>query len=348
MTHKGGIIGFGGMGSWHYEHAKETPVNYVAVYDVDPERLKVAREQGLKAYETLEAFLADDSFDVVLVATPNNFHHDMVIAALEAGKNVVCEKPVAMSSAELLDMIAAAERTGKVFTVHQNRRWDADLDIVRRAIDQDLLGELFTVESRVHGQNGAMYGWRAFKVAGGGMMLDWGVHQIDQLIHLFGRKVESVFCTMASIKTREVEDYFKLIIRMKEGPTLQIETGTYNLIQMPRWYVCGSKGALQIDTWGKPGRVVRATKEEFEWTPVILHTAAGPTRTMSPRPKDTLEELEIPEQWPDWRDFYRNVAAVIDGEAKELLVKPDEALYVMRIMEAAFKSAETGEAVMFE
>ncbi|MBQ6553164.1 MAG: Gfo/Idh/MocA family oxidoreductase [Clostridia bacterium] len=348
MTHKGGIIGFGGMGSWHYEHAKETPVNYVAVYDVDPERLKVAREQGLKAYETLDAFLADDSFDVVLVATPNNFHHDMVIAALEAGKNVVCEKPVAMSSAELLDMTAAAERAGKVFTVHQNRRWDADLDIVRRAIDQDLLGELFTVESRVHGQNGAMYGWRAFKVAGGGMMLDWGVHQIDQLIHLFGRKVESVFCTMAKIKTTEVEDYFKLIIKMKDGLTLQIETGTYNLIQMPRWYVCGSKGALQIDTWGTPGKVVRAKKEEFEWTPVIIHTAAGPTRTMSPRPKDTLEELEIPEQWPDWKEFYANVAAVIDGEAKELLVKPDEALYVMRIMEAAFKSAETGEAVMFE
>ena len=348
MIHKGGIIGFGGMGSWHQEHAQETQVNYVAVYDVDPERLAVAREKGLKAYETLEAFLADDSFDVVLVATPNNFHHDMVVAALEAGKNVVCEKPVAMSSAELLDMIAVAERTGKVFTVHQNRRWDADLDIVRRAVEEDVLGELFTVESRVHGQNGAMYGWRAFKVAGGGMMLDWGVHQIDQLIYLFGQNVASVFCTMAKIKTTEVEDYFKLIIKMKDGLTLQIETGTYNLIQMPRWYVCGSKGALQIDTWGKPGRVVRAKKEEFEWTPVIIHTAAGPTRTMSPRPKDTLEELEIPEQWPDWREFYANVAAVIDGEAAELLVKPSEALYVMRVMEAAFRSAETGEAVVFE
>ena len=348
MSHKGGIIGFGGMGNWHFEHAPRADFEYVAVYDVDPERLAVAREKGMKAYDTLEAFLADESFDVVLVSTPNNFHHDMVVAALEAGKNVVCEKPVAMNSEELVDMMAVAERTGKVFTVHQNRRWDADLAIVKKAYEEDILGRLFTVESRVHGQNGAMYGWRAFKVAGGGMMLDWGVHQIDQLIHLFGRKVESVFCTMASIKTREVEDYFKLIIRMKDGPTLQIETGTYNLIQMPRWYVCGSKGALQIDTWGKPGRVVRATKEEFEWTPVILHTAAGPTRTMSPRPKDTLEELEIPEQWPDWREFYRNVAAVIDGEAKELLVKPDEALYVMRIMEAAFKSAETGEAVTFE
>lgn len=335
------------MGSWHYENAKRVPLEYTTVYDIDPERCKAAAELGLKVHETLEDFLADDGFDLVLVSTPNNFHHDLVIAALEAGKNVVCEKPVAMSSAELLDMMEAAKRTGKVFTVHQNRRWDADLDIVKRALKQDLLGDVFTVESRVHGQNGAMYGWRSFKVAGGGMMLDWGVHQIDQLIQLFGENIKSVYCNMAKIKTTEVEDYFKLILTMKDGKVLQIETGTYNLIQLPRWYVCGSKGALQIDTWGCPGKVTRAKSSDFEWTPVIIHTAAGPTRTMSPRPKDTLEEIEIPEIAPDWCEFYLNVLDAVDGKA-ELLVKPAETLYVLRIMEAAFKSAETGEAVLFD
>ena len=347
MSHKGGIIGFGGMGNWHFEHAPREGFEYVAVYDVDPERRAVAAEKGLKAYDTLEAFLADDSIDLVLVSTPNNFHHDMVVAALEAGKNVICEKPVAMNSEELIDMMAVAERTGKVFTVHQNRRWDADLAIVKKAYEEDILGRFFTVESRVHGQNGAMYGWRAFKVAGGGMMLDWGVHLIDQLIWLFGQKVKSVFCTMDSIKTTEVEDYFKLIITLTEGPVLQIETGTYNLIQMPRWYVCGSHGAMEIESFGTPGKVTRSKTEEFEWTPVIIHTAAGPTRTMSPRPKDTLEELELPVVWPDWAEYYRNVLDVIDGKAGELLVKPSEALYVMKVMEAAFESAKTGKAVEF-
>ena len=345
MAHKAGIIGYGGMGNWHLENAEKSVVEYVAVYDIDSERLKVAEEKGLKAYATLEEFLADDSFDLVLVATPNNFHHDMVIAALEAGKNVVCEKPVAMNSTELTEMMEAAERTGKVFTVHQNRRWDADFDIVRRAIAEDKLGKLFTIESRVHGQNGAMYGWRAFKVAGGGMMFDWGVHQIDQIIQLFGQTVKSVFCTMSMVKTTEVDDYFKLVMTMENGCTVQIETGTYNLIQFPRWYVCGSKGALQIKTWGTGADVVSAKKEEFEWTPVIIHTAAGPTRTMSPRPKDTLEESHMDEIYPDWREFYKNVCDVIDGKCDELLVKPSEALYVLRLMEAAFKSAETGESV---
>lgn len=348
MAYKAGIIGFGGMGHWHYENADRNTVDFVAVYDIDPERRDYAAGLGLKVYDDLASFLADESFGLVLVATPNNFHHDMVIAALEAGKNVVCEKPVAMNSAELLDMMAAAKRTGKVFTVHQNRRWDADLAIVRKALDDDLLGDVFTVESRVHGQNGAMYGWRAFEIAGGGMMLDWGVHQIDQLVQLFGENVKSVYCNMAKIKTTEVEDYFKLIITMNDGKVLQVETGTYNLIQMPRWYVCGSKGSLQIDTWGRPGKVVRAKESEFEWTPVIIHTAAGPTRTMSPRPKDTLEEIEIPETWPDWREFYRNVVDVIEGRANELLVKPEETLYVMRIMEAAFKSAQTGKSVTID
>ncbi|MBR4439747.1 MAG: Gfo/Idh/MocA family oxidoreductase, partial [Clostridia bacterium] len=143
MTHKGGIIGYGGMGNWHFEHAPRAPLDYVAVYDVDPERRDLAVKNGMKAYDTLEAFLADDSFDIVLVATPNNFHHDMVIAALEAGKHVVCEKPVAMNSAELEEMMEVAARTGKVFTVHQNRRWDADLAIVKKAYEEDILGRLF-------------------------------------------------------------------------------------------------------------------------------------------------------------------------------------------------------------
>lgn len=345
MTHKAGVIGYGGMGSWHVENAKKVPLDYVAAYDLDPERLAIAKENGLKTYENLEDFLADDSFDIVLVATPNNFHHDLVIAALEAGKNVVCEKPVALNCAELEDMMAAAKRTGRVFTIHQNRRWDADLDIVKRVLEQDLIGKPFTVESRVHGQNGAMYGWRAFKVAGGGMIYDWGVHQIDQIAWLFGHNVKSVYCNMAKIKTSEVEDYFKIVLTMNDGMNVQIETGTYNLIQMPRWYVCGDKGALSIETWGKPGKITRAKSEEFEWTPVIIHTAAGPTRTMSPRPKDTLEELEVPEVYPDWTEFYRNVCDVIDGKEKELRVKPEEALYVLKIMEAAFKSAETGKSV---
>lgn len=102
MGHKLGIIGYGGMANWHHKNAvKVDGLEVVAAYDIDPERVKVAEGNGLKGYYTLEEFLKDDSFDMVLVATPNNFHKELAVAAMDAGKNTISEKPVAMSVAEL-------------------------------------------------------------------------------------------------------------------------------------------------------------------------------------------------------------------------------------------------------
>lgn len=95
-----------------------------------------------------------------------------MIACLRAGKNVVCEKPVAMNAAELEEMIAAAKEAGRVFSVHQNRRWDRDYRMVRRLLEEKTLGEPYFIESRVQGSRGAMFGWRGYKVNGGGMLLD--------------------------------------------------------------------------------------------------------------------------------------------------------------------------------
>ena len=174
MGHKMGIIGYGGMAGWHHDNSKRiTDFEVVAAHDIDAGRLEVAKGRGLKAYAKLEDFLKDDSFDIVLVATPNNFHKEMVIAALEAGKNVICEKPVAMSVADFDEMYNTAKKVGKLFTVHQNRRWDRDFCIIKKSIETGLVGKPYTIESRVMGQNGVMHGWRAYKVAGGGMVFDW-------------------------------------------------------------------------------------------------------------------------------------------------------------------------------
>ena len=112
--------------------------------------------------------LADKQTDLVLVATPNDVHKELVIAALEAGKNVVCEKPVTLCSEDLKEMRAAAERTGKFFTVHQNRRWDEDYLTVKKILEEGKLGEVFRIESRVHGSRGIPGDWRQEKEKGGG------------------------------------------------------------------------------------------------------------------------------------------------------------------------------------
>ncbi|MBE6883934.1 MAG: Gfo/Idh/MocA family oxidoreductase [Ruminococcaceae bacterium] len=339
--HRFGIIGYGGMAGYHHSNSKNIEgFEYVAAYDIEPERLELAKKNGLIAYETLDDILADESIDTVLVATPNNFHHDLAIAAMRAGKNVICEKPVAMNAAELEEMIAVSEETGKLFTIHQNRRWDKDFRIVKNAYDNGLLGNPYTFESRVHGANEAIFGWRGFKVTGGGMLLDWGVHLIDQIMFMFGEeKVVEVYAQLMGITVEEVDDYCKVILRFESGKSATVEVGTTCFQKLPRWFVSGSKGTLVIEDWDCSGKILRSKKSEMRWEPIVIHTAAGPTRTMAPRPKETLEEMALPEEDPKWADYYRNVVAAIDGK-EELIVKPAQALRVMKVIDAAFASAE--------
>lgn len=121
------VIGYGGMGSWHAstcaDDFKDT-AELIGIYDIKPERRAAAEAEGIHAFSSREELLADDRIDLVTVATPNDVHKEIAIAAMAAGKNVISEKPVALSQEELEEMIAASKKYGKLFTVHQNRRWD--------------------------------------------------------------------------------------------------------------------------------------------------------------------------------------------------------------------------------
>ncbi|MDD5603818.1 MAG: Gfo/Idh/MocA family oxidoreductase [Eubacteriales bacterium] len=345
--HKVGVIGYGYMAGWHHSNSNRIEgLQFTSAYDIDPERLKAAEAKGLKAYASREEFLAKGDFDIVLVATPNNVHMEPAIAAMNAGKHVVSEKPVAMSSAELEAMTEASVKNGVLFTVHQNRRWDKDFLIVRKTIKDGLIGKPYTIESRVHGSRGAMFGWRADKEAGGGMMLDWGVHLIDQIMFMIPEKVKDVYCRMFKVKTPDVDDYFKMVITFESGLCAQIEVGTYCLKPLPRWYANGDSGSVYIESWDCQGKILQAKVKDEKWShDVVAKTAAGPTRTMAPRTKEEIKEVPLPEIETDWADYYTNILAVLDGRAPELLVKPAEAMRVMKVMEACFKSSETGGTI---
>ncbi|GHU70765.1 oxidoreductase [Clostridia bacterium] len=340
-----GIIGYGGMAGWHHEHAQEVPgIKVTAAYDIDPERVALAREKGLTGYGTLEEFLADKSINVVLVATPNDVHCELVCAALEAGKHVICEKPVALSLDELDKMIETAERNGRLFSVHQNRRWDTDFQIAKEIIQSGQLGNVYAIQSRLHGSGGAMHGWRGELKHGGGMLLDWGVHFIDQALQICGYDdLVSVTCHTAKVKTEEVEDYFNLIFDRKSGGYYQIEIGTFVLKELPRWMLLGDEGIAYIKDFSRSGAVV-TLNSTIEDEPVIVQTAAGPTRTFAPRPVEVKVEHELPDPQGKWTEYYKNIAETVEGKA-ELIVKPWQVRKTMAAIFAAFESARTGQQV---
>jgi len=192
-----------------------------------------------------------------------------------------------------------------------------------------------------------MHGWRAYKVAGGGMVFDWGVHLIDQILWMLKEPVAEVYANLHSVKTPEVDDYFKAVIRFDSGLSTQIEVGTYNLERLPRWYVCGDGGAIVVNDWECNGKITHAKDFEMAWEQEVVQTEGGPTRTMAPRPKETLEELPLPEVKTDWTDYYKNIMAYLDGKA-ELIVKPGEVRKVMQVMTAIFESSETGETIKID
>lgn len=351
-TYKLGIIGFGSMANNHFKQLSKgnTKVSIKGVYDIDDTRMELAKSLGLVTYQSSTELLADEEIDIVLVATTNEVHKDFSIAALRAGKHVICEKPVTMTSQELEEIMAVAEETGKLFTVDQNRRVNKDFVLMRRTLESGVIGKPYIIESRVEGSRGVPAGWRTEKAKGGGMMFDWGVHLIDQIMYMIDEKVTNVFCKMYSINYPEVDDNFHMTITFQSGLTAHIEISTNNFISHPRWFVSCADGTLQIDDWSCKGKVVKCIERQDTWGAEIKEVKAGPTKTMAPRDESTVETiiLSAPEDVEDNLDaVYIQLQNAIDGTA-ELTIKPEQALRVVKVMEAAFKSAETNTAVNTE
>lgn len=338
------IVGYGGQGAWHAAHAMKSDVIELAgIYDIKEKRVSAAKEAGIRTYSSLAELLSDEGVDIVLCATPNDVHKEIVIAALDAGKNVVCEKPVALSVKDFDDMVSAAEKNGVLLSVHQNRRWDVDYLAIKSLIASGEIGDTINIESRIHGSRGIPSDWRCQKEYGGGMILDWGVHLIDQMLQLIPERIVGVFCDETHITTSEVDDGFNLRLSFESGKRATVEVGTYNFIAMPRFYMQARTGSALIEDWQKKCRVARL-KAWCEKEVLPVQTAAGITKTMAPRDEITIDSYEIERPTSDVHDFYRNFVAAIDGREPQL-IKNCEVRRVLLVMEAAFRSSELGEAI---
>ncbi len=350
MGYKAGIIGYGTMGSWHAENINKRidDLEVVGVYDIDEERCALARENGLTVYESAEA-LIQSGIDFVVIATPNNFHKHYSILAMEMGINVVCEKPACLNCEELEDIIAVSEKTGKLFTVHQNRRFDTDFITMKNIIDSKMLGKLYFLDSRLYSNRGSSGGWRSTYEAGGGTLYDWGIHMIDQVLCLIDSEPEYVFAQLQSVRFPKVDDVCRVVIGFKNGVRAQIVADLWCYVNEPRWHLSGDDGTATIYKWfGKEGQVIKANIKEVDWQQGCVYTPNGLSRTMWPRPKQEIEELPLPlpEKDPRWEEYYENILEVLAGKATPI-VTHDQIRLSMKVMMAAFESARTNQTVKF-
>jgi len=352
MALKFGIIGHGFMG---HEHEKMLTafdgIEVVAECDIDPEQLKDVPE-GIRAFSDPMELINDPEVEVVLIAANNNQHKKLTIAAAEAGKHVLCEKPIALSLEDLDEMEAACAKAGVNFTVHHQRRFDPDFRTAKEVYDSGTLGNPYVIKSSLFGYNGNMHDWHVYIKEGGGMLYDWGVHLIDQMLWMIPEKITSVYANVRNVINFEVDDYFHIMLRFESGLVGEIELGTYYLTDRDHWFerhwfLGGDKGSAYIDGFFPEGKIVRTNGLLKNVGGQRTMTAAGPTRSFGPPPEGKLILEELPKVNTKHEDYFTNYVKASRGE-EEFLVKIPQTRRVLRLMDAIRESARTGKSIDFE
>ncbi len=360
MNVRFGIVGFGFMGPIHLKMISETDGAAVtAVCDIDPEPLAAA-PAGIRTYTDATELFRDGNVDVAVISANNDQHKQLVLAAAAAGKHVLCEKPVALSLADLDEMAAACNAAGVTFTVHQQRRFDADFRTTKAVFDSGTLGDVYTVKSSLYGFNGNMHDWHIYPEQGGGMLYDWGVHLLDQLLWMIPGAITTVFADVRNVINKDVDDYFNVLLRFACGVMAELELGTYYLSDKPNWfqrhwYIGGNAGCMYVDGFsgsmaslGCESAIVR-TSELLTSAPDGKRSmsAMGPTRSFGPPPEGRIVTEPVEAVNTTHKDYYINYLKALRGEEPPLVTIP-EVRRVLRLMDAIRESAATGRSVDFE
>ncbi len=349
---KVGIIGHGFMGHEHETMLTQMDeFQVVGITDRDLAQLEDVKE-GILRYPSVEELLANPEIQVVLIVANNNQHLDLVTKAAKAGKDIICEKPAAMSVAELDEMVKVVSECGVKFTIHHQRRFDPDFRTIKEIYDQRTLGDVYTIKNQLYGFNGNMHDWHVYISEGGGMLFDWGVHLIDQVLWMIDSKITSVYATVKNVINFEVDDFFNIQLRFENGVQAEIELGTYYLKDQPNWFerhwfIGGNQGSAYVDGFHPTGKIVRTTGLLQNVGGSRTMTAAGPTRSFGNPREGLIVTEELPEVTTNHRNYFENYVRAYRGE-EEFLVKIPEVRRVLALMEAIRESAKTGQAVPFE
>lgn len=330
-----GIAGLGRSGwSIHARLLEILPDRYrvVAVVDADEARRNEAVDRfDCMAYTAYGDLLADPAVELVILALPSHLHADLSIAALAAGKHVVCEKPMATSLTDADRMVAAAQESDHILTIFQNRRYDAHFAKVRSLIESGVLGRI--VQIRVTASNfGRRWDWQTLKEYGGGTLNNTGPHFIDLVMQLFGAgEPDQVYCHLdRTLTLGDADDHVKLVFKGEGTPTVDMEMSAACAYPGEFWHIMGTKGGLT------------GTLSELHWR--VMDESKLPPRTLDPSPTEgrsyNRDEITwIEESWraadqinPGYETYYIDLYETIRAGAP-LIVTPESVRRVIKLME---------------
>lgn len=336
-----GLVGAGGWGRNHASGYTAAPnVELVAVADTDLGKAQaLATDFGVpKAYGSIHELLVDQRVDAVSIVIPNAFHVEVALAALEAGKPVLLDKPFALSVADAERVVAKARDCGIIFMMGMNQRFNRDTQILKQHITSGVLGEVYHAKAywlRRHGTPNVGTWFTRKELAGGGPMIDLGVHLLDVCLHLLDNfePVRVTAATYAQLGCRlpevqqagaayDVEDFATAFIRMRNGATVQLEAS---------WMLHQAQGNRQdVELYGSQAGATLY--------PVRLHRAGG----NGYEHVELVADGSIP--FPHC-SRYQHFADVLQGKAEQL-VSWEQSLAVQRVLDGIYTSAREGREVV--
>jgi predicted dehydrogenase len=327
-----GVIGYGGafnMGRGHLKEMEQAGMTPVAVCEVDAERLKVAETDfpGIQTYSTVAEMLRKSDVNLITIITPHNTHAKLALQCLKAGRHVVCEKPLAITTAECDAMIAAAKKSGVVLSTYHNRHWDGwILRAVEQIKEKKVIGDIYRVEARMGSRALPGDWWRTSQTISGGILYDWGVHLLEYGLQLINSDITEVsgfsksgyWAPKTKWKKDTNEDEAEAIVRFRNGSWLTLNITSIDSNVRPGFLeITGTEGSYVLD-----------------WSGYTIHKRDGQNYS-----------LEHGAHYPNaWEKFYGNIADHLTKGAK-LVITPEWSRRPIHILDLAAQSAKQGRAL---
>lgn len=327
-----GVIGYGGafnMGRAHLREMQAAGMTPAAVAELDKGRLAVATTDfpGIATFSSVADMLRRADVDLITIITPHNTHAKLALQCLRAGKHVVCEKPLALTTAECDAMIAAARKGGLVLSTYHNRHWDG---WILRALEQikekKAIGDIYKIDARMGRRELPGDWWRTSRSISGGILYDWGVHLLEYGLQLANSTVTEVsgfvrngyWAPKTRWKKDTNEDEGFAVVRFRNGVWMNLTiTSLDSNVKQGFLEVTGTEGSYVI------------TPHNY-----IIHRREG-TRVV------TDEGPHLPNEH---HRFYANIAAHLTKGTK-LVITPEWARRPIHILELAARSAKLGRAL---
>ncbi len=325
------VVGYGGafnISKCHMNDMVKAGMTMTAVVDPDKSRLKIAEADwpGIKTYASVTEMLKKSDANLAVIVTPHNTHAKLAIQCLKAGRHVVVEKPLAITTAECDAMIAAAKKSKVVLSTYHNRHWDGSIVRAMEIVRSGVLGEVIRVDGHMGQYAPIRDWWRGSKSISGGCLYDWGVHLLEYSLQLVDSELAEVsgfvsrgfWGPKSKWKADAVEDEGFLTARFTNGKLVTMRISNIDS-DMP-WSM--------VD--------VTCTKGTYSWdyeTWQIKQVRDGVTTiTKGRHPKER------------WDLYYQNIADHLTKGAK-LVITPEWSRRPIHMIDLAYKSAAAGKAM---